>query len=243
VEGASGGEARGLRLGVELAQVGDGLAAQLVEERGRGGVHTQIDPARVEGELPELGEQHRLAGAAGAGDEDRPRLGDVAGQGRGELVDREVAAGEDHRGEAEPGGEGVAGRRPGVIVPCVSVYVKGAGTRGEAWRGAGPTDDSSAFSKRTNPPLEYPREFLSSFHRCRTQPSRCRTPRPPASSSGAPDTPDDSHRDAVMTSRHALPRGPDARRHPSTPPPPSPDRSSTHHRYPHLLPHFVARLS
>src|SRR5699024_954657 len=127
VESTGGGEARGLRLGVELAQVGDGLAAQLVEERGRGGVHTQIDPARVEGELPELGEQHRLAGAAGAGDEDRPRLGDVAGQGRGELVDREVAAGEDHRGEAEPGGEGVAVRRHGVIVPCVSVYVKGAG--------------------------------------------------------------------------------------------------------------------
>src|SRR5699024_11109163 len=130
------------------------------------------DPARVEGELPELGEQHRLAGAAGAGDEDHPRLGDVAGQGRGELVAREVAAGQDHRGEAEAGGERVAVRRHGVIMPCVSVYVKGAGTRGEAWRGAGPTYDSSASSKRTNPPLEYPLEFLGAFHRYRQHASR-----------------------------------------------------------------------
>src|SRR5699024_331046 len=168
---------------------------------------------------------------------------DVAGQGRGELVDREVAAAECDRAEAATVGEGVAMRRHGVIVPCVSVYVKGAGTRGEAWRGAGPTDDSSASSKRTTPPLEYPLEFLGAFHRYRQHASRCRTPRPPASSSGAPDTPDDSHRDAVMTSRHALPRGPDARRHPSTPPPPSPDRSSTHQRYPLLLPLFFARLA
>src|SRR5699024_4554772 len=86
--------------------------------------HAQVDPARLEGELPELGEQHRLAGAAGTGDEDRPRLGDASGQRCGELVDRDVAAGEDHRGEAEPRGEGVAVRRHEAIMACVLVYVK-----------------------------------------------------------------------------------------------------------------------
>ena len=115
-----GGEAGGLRLGIQLAQSGDRLPAQLLDERGRGRVHPQVDPARLEGELAELGEQHCLAGAALAGDEDRSRFGDVAGERGGELVDRDVAAGEDHRCEPEAGGEGV---RHGDIVPCVSVYV------------------------------------------------------------------------------------------------------------------------
>ena len=80
VQDACGGEAGGLRLGVDLAQAGDRLAAQLLEQRGRGGVHPEIDPAGLEGELSELGEQHGLARAALAGDEDRPRLGDCAGE-------------------------------------------------------------------------------------------------------------------------------------------------------------------
>src|SRR5699024_6954483 len=109
--------------------------------------------------------------------------------------------------------------------------------------GARTTDDSSASSTGTTPTLGYPLEFLSAIHRSRQHPPRCLTTRPASSPSGLPDTLAESQLAAVMTSRHALLRSHDARRSPATPPPPRPDRSSTHLRYPHLLPHFVARLS
>src|SRR5699024_11928996 len=99
----------------------------------------------------------------------------------------------DHRGEAEPGGEGVAVRRHGIMVSCVSVYVK----RGRA----------SHPSRLTNPPLP---ENVSTLSLNASRGTR-RPPSTPTAIAAMPHTPRHHHlrpaaerlRQSPPTPRHA----------------------------------------